>query len=30
MSEFTHFNRHGEAVLVDVGDKKETLSEAVA
>ena len=30
MSEFTHFNRHGEAVMVDVGEKKETKREAVA
>lgn len=30
MSEFTHFNHHGEAVMVDVGDKKETAREAAA
>lgn len=30
MSEFTHFNHHGEAIMVDVSDKKETAREAVA
>ena len=30
MSEFTHFNRQGEAIMVDVGEKKETKREAVA
>lgn len=30
MAEFTHFNRHGEAVMVDVSEKKETIREAVA
>lgn len=30
MSEFTHFNQHGEAVMVDVNEKKETAREAVA
>lgn len=30
MAEFTHFNGHGEAIMVDVGGKKETLREAVA
>ncbi len=30
MSEFTHFNRHGEAVMVDVSEKAETAREAVA
>lgn len=30
MAEFTHFNQHGEAVMVDVSDKKETAREATA
>lgn len=30
MSEFTHFNRQGEAIMVDVSDKAETAREAVA
>lgn len=30
MTEFTHFNRQGEAVMVDVSEKKETAREAVA
>lgn len=30
MSEFTHFNEAGNAVMVDVGDKAETKREAVA
>ena len=30
MSEFTHFNRQGEAVMVDVSAKAETAREAVA
>lgn len=30
MTEFTHFNRHGEAVMVDVSEKKETIREATA
>lgn len=30
MAGFTHFNQHGEAIMVDVGDKKETAREAVA
>jgi cyclic pyranopterin phosphate synthase len=30
MSELTHFNRHGEAHMVDVGDKPSTRREAVA
>ena len=30
MSEFTHFNRQGEAVMVDVSAKTETAREAVA
>ena len=30
MADFTHFNQFGEAVMVDVGDKKETAREAVA
>lgn len=28
--EFTHFNRHGEAVMVDVSEKSETVREATA
>lgn len=30
MSEFTHFNRQGEAIMVDVSAKAETAREAVA
>lgn len=30
MSDFTHFNAHGEAIMVNVGEKKETAREAVA
>lgn len=30
MTDFTHFNRRGEAVMVDVSGKKETVREAVA
>ncbi len=30
MSELTHFNRHGEAQMVDVGDKDETRRVALA
>ncbi len=30
MSEFTHFNREGDAIMVDVSEKKETVREAVA
>jgi cyclic pyranopterin phosphate synthase len=30
MSELTHFNRRGEAHMVDVGDKPVTQREAVA
>lgn len=30
MTEFTHFNRQGEAVMVDVSEKRETAREAVA
>ena len=30
MGEFTHFNNLGEAVMVDVSDKKETVREATA
>ncbi len=30
MAEFTHFNRQGEAVMVDVSAKGETVREAVA
>lgn len=30
MAEFTHFNGQGEAVMVDVSEKSETLREAVA
>lgn len=30
MADFTHFNQFGEAVMVDVGEKKETAREAVA
>lgn len=30
MAEFTHFNRQGDAVMVDVSSKQDTLREAVA
>mgnify|MGYP001005933976 FL=1 len=30
MGEFTHFNNRGEAVMVDVSEKKETVREAIA
>lgn len=30
MAEFTHFNQHGDAIMVDVSDKKETKREATA
>lgn len=30
MAEFTHFNQRGEAVMVDVSEKKETAREAIA
>ena len=30
MSEFTHFNGHGEAIMVDVSEKEDTQREAVA
>lgn len=30
MSEFTHFNSQGEAIMVDVSDKQETKREAIA
>lgn len=30
MAEFTHFNQLGEAIMVDVSEKKETAREAVA
>ncbi len=30
MSEFTHFDHQGEAIMVDVSEKKETAREAVA
>lgn len=30
MSDFTHFNKHGEAVMVDVSEKKDTVREATA
>lgn len=30
MAEFTHFNRQGEAIMVDVSAKSETVREAVA
>ena len=30
MSEFTHFNRQGEAIMVDVSEKADTAREAVA
>lgn len=30
MGEFTHFNEAGEAVMVDVGEKQDTVREAVA
>ena len=28
MSDFTHFNKQGEAVMVDVSEKKDTVREA--
>lgn len=30
MGEFTHFNENGEAVMVDVSEKENTIREAVA
>ena len=30
MSDFTHFNKQGEAVMVDVSEKKDTVREAKA
>ena len=30
MAEFTHFNKQGEAVMVDVSEKAQTLREAIA
>ena len=30
MAEFTHFNANGDAIMVDVSDKKETVREAIA
>ena len=30
MAEFTHFNTHGDAIMVDVSEKKDTLREATA
>ena len=30
MSDFTHFNKQGEAVMVDVSEKKNTVREATA
>lgn len=30
MGEFTHFNGQGEAIMVDVGDKQDTVREATA
>lgn len=30
MGEFTHFNGQGEAIMVDVSDKKDTVREAIA
>lgn len=30
MEEFTHFNKRGEAIMVDVSEKKDTVREAVA
>ena len=30
MAEFTHFNEHGRAKMVDISDKKETARRAVA
>ena len=30
MGEFTHFNRHGEAIMVDISKKAETAREAIA
>ena len=30
MGEFTHFNQHGEAIMVDISKKAETAREAIA
>ena len=30
MGEFTHFNRHGDAIMVDISKKAETAREAIA
>ena len=30
MGEFTHFNRHGDAIMVDISEKTETAREAIA
>ena len=30
MSEFTHFNQHGDAIMVDISKKAETAREAIA
>ena len=30
MSEFTHFNQHGDAIMVDISKKTETAREAIA
>ena len=30
MGEFTHFNQHGDAIMVDISEKTETVREAIA
>ena len=30
MGEFTHFNQHGDAIMVDISEKTETAREAIA
>ena len=30
MGEFTHFNQHGDAIMVDISKKAETAREAIA
>lgn len=30
MDEFTHFNQHGDAIMVDISKKAETAREAIA
>ena len=30
MGEFTHFNQHGDAIMIDISKKAETAREAIA